>query len=137
MGKYDDIINLPHHKSSTRKQMSMVERAAQFAPYMSLSGYSDDVRETARLTDTKRELNREEKELLNRKINYLNENLLGSEICVTFFVPDGKKQGGKYETRRGAARRIDAIEKKIIFADREEVAFSDILNLEGDFPDDM
>lgn len=37
MGKYDDIINLSHHKSATRKQMSMIDRAAQFAPYMAIS----------------------------------------------------------------------------------------------------
>lgn len=30
--KYEDIINLPHHVSKTRPQMSMLERAAQFSP---------------------------------------------------------------------------------------------------------
>ena len=31
MEKYEDIINLPHHVSATRPQMSMMDRAAQFA----------------------------------------------------------------------------------------------------------
>ncbi|MCR4692287.1 MAG: YolD-like family protein [Firmicutes bacterium] len=137
MGKYDDIINLPHHKSATRKQMSRIDRAAMFAPYMALSGYSDDVKETARLTDTKIDLSEIEIAVLNRKLNYITENLLGSEFDVTYFVPDSKKEGGKYEVKTGNIRRINDIEKKIIFSDKTEIAFSDILDIEGDFPDEL
>ena len=32
-GAYDDIIDLPHHVSTTRPQMSRLDRAAQFAPF--------------------------------------------------------------------------------------------------------
>ena len=39
MGKYDDIINLPHHVSQTRPQMSMIDRAAQFSPFAALTEY--------------------------------------------------------------------------------------------------
>lgn len=137
MGKYDDIINLPHHKSSTRKQMSMIDRAAQFAPYMSLSGYSDDVKETARLTDTKLELSEEEINLLNRKLNFIAENKLKEEFSVTYFVPDSRKEGGEYAVKTGIIRRIDDIYKKIIFKDKTEIYFSDILQIDGDFPDEL
>lgn len=47
-GKYDDIIDLPHHVSSTHSHMSMLDRAAQFQPFRALTGYEDAVRETAR-----------------------------------------------------------------------------------------
>lgn len=30
--EYKDIINLPHHVSSKRPQMPMLDRAAQFSP---------------------------------------------------------------------------------------------------------
>ena len=135
MGKYDDIINLPHHKSSTRKQMSRIDRAAQFASFMALSGYSDDVKETARLTDTKIDLSEIEIAVLNHKLNYIAENIKG-EVKITYFVPDGKKEGGRYEVKAGIIRRIDEIEKRIIFKDRTEIAFSDILQIDGDFPDE-
>ena len=31
--KYDEILSLPHHISTTRPQMPMSDRAAQFAPF--------------------------------------------------------------------------------------------------------
>lgn len=46
MGKYDDIINLPHHESLRHPRMSMHDRAAQFTPFMALKGYDDVIEET-------------------------------------------------------------------------------------------
>ena len=51
MGNYDDIINLPHYQSKTRPHMTLRDRAAQFAPFAALTGYAEEVAETARLTD--------------------------------------------------------------------------------------
>ena len=48
MGRYDDIINLPHHVSKEHPQMSMYMRAAQFAPFAALTGHDSAIRETAR-----------------------------------------------------------------------------------------
>ena len=55
--EYRDIINLPHHVSSKRPQMSMLDRAAQFSPFAALTGYDDAIHETGRLTDKKIDLN--------------------------------------------------------------------------------
>jgi hypothetical protein len=41
---YNDIINLPHHVSKRHPQMSMWNRAAQFA---ALTGYEDAINDTA------------------------------------------------------------------------------------------
>ena len=49
---YDDIINLPHHVSERHPQMSMMNRAAQFAPFAALTGHAAAIEETARLTDS-------------------------------------------------------------------------------------
>ena len=47
-GKYDDIIDLPHHVSETRPHMSRLDRAAQFAPFAALTGYESVIADTAR-----------------------------------------------------------------------------------------
>lgn len=53
MPNYDDIINLPHHVSQKRKQMSLKNRSAQFAPFSALKGYQEKLNEIARLNDRK------------------------------------------------------------------------------------
>ena len=45
--KYEDIIDLPHHVSEVHKPMSMMSRAAQFAPFAALTGHDDAIRSTA------------------------------------------------------------------------------------------
>ena len=45
-GKYDDIINMPHHVSKKHKQMSLEARSAQFAPFAALTGYGEAVNKT-------------------------------------------------------------------------------------------
>ena len=74
MNKYDDIINLEHYTSKKRPRMSIDNRAAQFAPFAALTGYSDAVKETARLTETKKKLTEEQKTILNEKITAINKN---------------------------------------------------------------
>ena len=73
--KYDSIINLPHHVSPTRPQMSMQDRAAQFSPFAALTGYDAAIKETGRLTDAKIELDDEELNNLNMKFQLLVEHL--------------------------------------------------------------
>ena len=46
--QYADIINLPHHISKKHPQMSMYQRAAQFAPFAALVGHDKAIEETAK-----------------------------------------------------------------------------------------
>ena len=43
-GEYDDIIDLPHHKSNKHAAMSMSNRATQFSPFAALTGYDDAIK---------------------------------------------------------------------------------------------
>lgn len=48
---YDDIINLPHHISKKHPQMSMLARAAQFAPFSALTGYGEEIKKSAKYVE--------------------------------------------------------------------------------------
>ena len=128
--KYAKIIDLPHHESKTRPRMSRHDRAAQFAPYSALSGYEDAVRETARLTDTKGELDDYEKEKINETLTYLLSSEGGSMAEITFFKPDRKKQGGSYVTLTGEIYKIDEVKRKIIMVGGTEIPLDDLVDLQ-------
>ena len=109
---YKHILTMPHHVSKTRPQMSRLNRAAQFAPFAALTGHDEAVKETARLTDAKLEIDEYTKEELNRRILYINENInLSPEVSITYFVPDSKKSGGAYVTESGVVSKIKEYEK--------------------------
>lgn len=131
MGKYDDILNLPRHVSSIRPHMSMHDRAAQFSPFAALTGYDDTVKETARLTDEKLELTADRINDLNQKIAFLKEHAEERpEITVEYFIPDGKKTGGKYVTLSGEFKRIDEYNHNMVFVSGEEIPLNDIFEID-------
>ena len=95
--KYKDIINLPHHVSKKHPQMSLESRTAQFAPFAALTGYDDEVRETARITNERIEIDDEAKNIIDNKIQMILDQLLERPtVKIAYFVPDGKKKGGRY-----------------------------------------
>lgn len=48
---YSDIINMPHHVSLRHKPMSLLNRAAQFAPFAALEGYEEVIEMAKREND--------------------------------------------------------------------------------------
>ena len=107
MSRYDDIINLPHHISPTRQRMSMHDRAAQFAPFAALVGYDDAVAETARLTETRPELDEQEHKELDMRLRYLADHLKEQPVVhIRYFMPDERKSGGAIMEFNGIVRKI-------------------------------
>ena len=87
MNNYDDIINLPHHVSIKYPKMSLEARSAQFSPFSALTGYSDAIKETERLTSKKKILDEEQKCLLNEKLQILNSKIKNKpSIIITYFI---------------------------------------------------
>ena len=131
--KYDDIINLQHHELTTRQRMPIANRAASFSPFASLTGYDEAVKETARLTSERIEIDEGTKEVLNDKLRIAVEKADGEpEVAITYFVPDSKKSGGAYVTAKGVIKRIDEYERLVIFTDKSTIPIDDIYAIEGD-----
>ncbi len=126
---YEDIIHLPHHVSERHPHMSLAERAAQFLPFAALSGYDDVIRETARYTGKRIELDESAKAILDQKLGILSQQITEHpQICVTYFLPDEKKDGGSYVTAEGAVRKIDGFSGTIFLEDGRKIPVGDILD---------
>ena len=131
--KYDDIINLPHHTSNKHPAMSLEARAAQFAPFAALTGYDEAVKETARFTDKRIVLDDEEKSILDNKLQIIQEQLLKRpEVTFTYFLPDLKKDGGKYVSVTGIVKKIDGYNQVIVVEDKTVIPIHEIVAISGD-----
>ena len=130
MRNYDDIINLARPQYHDLPPMSIHDRAAQFSPFAALVGYDAAVEETARLTDSRREMEEDEINELNRQLSELAERLSERpKIRVTYFIRDKKKEGGRYASKVGNARTIDQAQNRIVFTDGESVPIKDMYSV--------
>ena len=131
-GKYDEILNLPHYEPK-HPRMSIENRSAQFAPFSALTGYEDLVKESGRFTESEKELNEDEKEILDRKLSLIYEKLNLGEVFnvkVKYFEKDLRKSGGKYKEYIGRVRRIDRYKQIIIFEDETRLMIHDINDID-------
>ena len=124
--KYAEIINLEYHPKS---KATMEKRASQFMPFAALKGYDEEIYETSRITEEKKELMDDMKEILNNKLNYLNEHkdIMG---VFTYFIKDSKKEGGKYSKIKGSIKKIDNIYGVIYLQDKTKIKIEDIIDIE-------
>lgn len=135
---YDDIINLPHHVSTTRPHMTATDRAAQFSPFAALTGYDAAIKETARLTDERVKLDEYMKDALNDRLlivaNRIKEH---PEIAITYFQPDAKKNGGTYVTAISTAKKIDEYKRIVVMNDGTAITIDEIISIDGQIFESM
>ncbi len=131
--KYDAILHLPHHVSEKHPPIPMEERAAQFSPYAALTGFGAVINETRRLTDPRQILSEETLAQLNRQYQLLLEHLPERpEITVTYFQPDGRKEGGAYLTLTGRVKKVEAYEQRLVLEDGSVIAMENIMAMDGE-----
>ena len=129
---YDEFLNLPHHVSSDLPHMSMQNRAAQFAPFAALIGYDALIRETARLTDQRIDLDESVKAELNEKLRLLLELLPQQpEVTITYFLPDNRKAGGAYRTTSGIVRKFLCSENLLLMMDGTQIPIDSIAAIDS------
>lgn len=113
--------------------MSQINRAASFSPFAALTGYDDAVKETARLTSKRIEIDDGTKEVLNDKLRIAVEKADEQpEVSITYFLPDKKKSGGAYVTVTAVIKRIDEYERQIVLADKSTIPLGDLYEIESD-----
>ena len=128
---YSDILKITYQKSSRHPYMSRKERAAQFAPFAALTGHKEVIKETARLTDSKKRLDENQKILVNYQVQEILHQLPHHPyVKITYFQPDGFKQGGHYITIVGNVSKIDEYERIIVLEDYTKILINDIYQIE-------
>ena len=129
---YEDIIHLTRPTSTKHPPMSMLNRAAQFSPFAALTGYDAAVKETARLTDEKIELDEYAKSMLSDKLQILAEHIDDlPEVTFTYFEPDKKKSGGAYVCVTGSVKEIDEYERIVGLENGMKIPIYQIYEIES------
>lgn len=129
--QYDDIINMIHHVSMTRSHMSALDRAAQFSPFAALTGHDAAIKETARLTNERIDLDENSKELLDEKLLILQEHLEEQpKVSITYFKQDEKKSGGEYQSVTNKITKLNEYENTILLEDGTIIPIKDVYFME-------
>ena len=111
--------------------MPRQERAAQFSSFAALTGYEDAVAESGRLTESRVELGRDALDALDETLRTLAAEIsLQPELEIRRFVPDEKKAGGRYETLRGRAKKLDEYAGVLVLEAGMKIPLGDILSIE-------
>ena len=129
---YDDMIHLPHHVSTKHPHMAVSDRAAQFSPFAALTGHDAAIKETARLTDKRVEMDEYMKDVLSDKLRIILDRIKEHpQIVITYFQPDEKKDGGFYVTATGTVKKIDEYEGIVVMTGDTEIPFDEISSIDG------
>jgi len=112
--------------------MTLLNRAAQFAPFAALAGHGAAIAETARITDSAVEVSDSVSSQLDRKMACLLAHLDEKPaVTVTFFEPDARKEGGSYQTYSALLKRVDAHTRLLTFDDGKRIPLSAVLDLDS------
>lgn len=109
-------------------KMSMLDRAAQFAPFAALTGHKEAILEQQRITQTKRILSNEEKLRINEKIIELMN--LKLKCRIIYFEKDRTKSGGQYMESVLSFKRLDELNKTLFFKENVQIQIDDIVDIE-------
>lgn len=132
-GAYRDIMYLPYPVSTKHPPMSMIKRAAQFAPFSALTGLEVTLAEIGRLTRPQAELREDMRREIDRKLWVIKNMLPGdTPVTITYFVPDKTKEGGAYITKTGCVIKTDETARTLILQDTTQIAIKYITDIQGD-----
>lgn len=127
---YADIVGLQRPVSPQHLPVPEETRAAQFLSFAALNGFEDAVEETGRWTESRIELDENEKTTVDEMLHLLEENRdAHPQAVITFFVPDTRKKGGRYITVTGAFKRMDEAAQCIQLCSGRSIPLADVLEI--------
>ena len=125
------MVALQDQSSLKLKSMSNYDRAAQFSSFKALTGFEDEIDESARLTDCREELTEDELNELNQAFQELLERTSERPlVTVTYFQPDKRKDGGEYVNYTGHFRFFEETERNLKFVEGKELFLDDVFHIE-------
>ena len=129
---FSDIIYMERPQSKHPK-MSIYDRSAQFSPFAALTGHDNAIQETARLTEKRRILDKEQIQTLNNQLNFLIAHAKDKFIItITYFQDDKLKDGGIYISQTSHIIKIDTFNRFLLLDTGEKIYFKDLYRIEGD-----
>ena len=115
---YSAILDHPRYTLRRHRPMARADRAIQFAPFAALEGYEESVAEGARLTTPREALDEDALAALDAAMQSLLERAAERPaVTVTWFLPDTRKDGGRYVTYQGHFRFLDEERGALLMTD--------------------
>ena len=72
-----------------------------------------------------------EKDLLNTKLHVLLDSLATEpKVKITYFLPDGRKSGGKYISKIGTVKKMDLYNHQLKLTDETVIPFDNTFAIE-------
>lgn len=129
---YEDMLSLSHPTFRRHPPMPRENRAAQFAPFAALTGHEAALREQARLTTSRRELDADVQAQIDHALTLLHQQIHTHPIVrIVYFCPDMRKTGGCYRTVQGHAVKLDPVSGVLTLQDGTGIPMADITLLES------
>ena len=111
--------------------MTGVQTCALPIHYFLLTGHKERIVETERLTTEKKELDTCQQEIINNALQRIRQNIKNCpNVTITYFIPDSKKEGGKYITVIEHVKKIDDYENIILLSNGSKIIINDIYDIE-------
>ena len=130
--RYDDIISLNHPVSKVHPPMARWKRAAQFAAFDALSGFTAAISEAGRETEERKELSEDMIDMINERLAVIGLHIKEQpNISVTYFLPDERKAGGRYVTVSGNVKTLNGVKRVLILTDETKIPIDDVRFIEG------
>lgn len=128
---YEDILDKADQVLLPQVRMRREDRAAQFSAFAALSGFDGVIAETGRLTDAPVELDATEQTVVNDRLCHILEQLdTQPKICLTWYRPDSRKEGGAFICYTGNLKKLDSYNRLLHFTDGTTIPIDAITEIE-------